>query len=287
MKKIDNLSFIASLVLIILNLIVWHKIVLSHSIKNAEIYFLDVGQGDSELLVLPGEVKIITDGGPRGDNLVQEFSRLDLNKKYVDLLIISHPQSDHFGGFVNFLDTVDVGAIVMSGRKGETDDWNDFINKVNNKNIPIITLLAGDRIRYDNNQIEILSPSPSILQSSDLNDTSIVELITTEKLKILLTGDIGKSIEDFLVERIPNKLETDILKIAHHGSKYSSSEKFLKISNPKIAVIEVGASNQYGHPAQEILDRLNQIGVLGIFRTDLNGTVKIFAQDNKIKVIKQ
>lgn len=149
------------------------------------------------------------------------------------------------------------------------------------KKIPLINVLAGDVIRSRDSMISVLSPMSEFLSSGELNDGSIVIKISTSKTSIVLTGDITSRIETELVKKyLREELKTDVLKIPHHGSKYSSTKDFIEAVQPGVAIIEVGSSNRYGHPAPETLERIVEAGVLKIFRTDLNGTIKMSIGDS-------
>ncbi|MDO8574052.1 MAG: MBL fold metallo-hydrolase, partial [bacterium] len=167
----------------------------------------------------------------------------------------------------------------VTGRESEIEEWQNLMSQLKEKEIPVIRLSGGDKINQNENVISFLSPTPAISQSGELNDTSFVNLVDLGKFKLLLTGDIGFSIEGFLTSNFSG-LSADILKVGHHGSKYSTSEAFLGAVKPKVAVIEVG-ENRYGHPTSEVLDRLSEMKV---FRTDEDGTIKVVADGTKLQI---
>lgn len=283
MKKFDNLSFLIVLCLVILNGFVWFQIIFSDHEHRTEFSFLDVGQGDGTLGVLNGGVKFLVDAGPGAKVISALENVLGRTNKYIDLALITHPQLDHFGGFNFILDKYDVGAFVINGREVDLPEWKELMTKIKEKGIPILVLGANDKIVFLDNSITFLSPDNRQLQSAELNDSSLVNFIKTPDGSVLLTGDISQNIEKYLLEKLGmENLTTDILKVAHHGSKYSTSDLFLDAVKPKIGVIEVGR-NSYGHPTPEILDRLekNQIET---FRTDLLGTIQVKFDQNKMQV---
>ncbi|MEK7180754.1 MAG: MBL fold metallo-hydrolase [Patescibacteria group bacterium] len=281
-KKFDSLSSIIIVALIFLNFTVWVAILFNRPQEHSEIDFLDVGQGDATLVIFPGGVKILTDAGP-DSKIIKSLERGGAKGKYIDLAIISHPQLDHFNGFNYLLDRYRFGAFIVNGREGEIPEWREFLAKTKALKIPIITLGASDKISYQDSRINFLAPLPEMLGSAELNDTAFVSLVETRGVKLLLTGDIGKNIEDFLVKKYrPETLHADILKVAHHGSKFSSGNVFLKAVEPKIAVISVG-KNTYGHPTKDALDRLATVGAK-IFRTDQGGTLKLIVNNGKLSV---
>jgi len=272
--------------LTIFDFFVWSEIVFGKARianKKSEVYFLDIGQGDSELINLAGGVQILIDGGPNKKILDELASILPTTDRYIDLIVLSHPQYDHFAGLIDVFKRYQVGAFIYSGRKGEIKAFEDLEKVIKENKIKTIVLTQGDKIKYQNNQFSILSPSEDFLKSKELNDTSLVISLQSEKAKFLFTGDIGFAVENYLTKNFD--LKSDVLKVAHHGSKYSSSEEFLKKVNPKISVIEVG-KNSYGHPTNRALNGLALVGSR-VFRTDNDGTVKLVISEDKIGIFKR
>ena len=256
---------------------------------SLEVYFLDVGQGDSEFVNLPGlsaqagGVQILIDGGPPNGKATQALGRImPFSDRYIDLIIMTHAQLDHFGGLIDVLDTYEVGAFLWNGVEGTTSAFQGLKDVIESRNIPVIVLGAGDRIKYGDNYFKILSPNKSLLGAKNLNDTSIVTQLISGEIKILFTGDIGSVVERKLSNTYD--LTSSILKVSHHGSKYSSSPNFLSAVHPALAVIQVGR-NSYGHPTSETLGRLAAVGA-EIFRTDSDGTVRLVINEGVIKIFK-
>ncbi len=277
-----NLSWVIFLAIVGLNFFVWAQVLFLDHSDSPKIYFLDVGQGDSTLVEFPTGVQILTDAGP-AKKVTSELEKvMGETDRYLDLAIITHPQLDHFNGFNEILERYEIGAFILNGRGVAIPEWKDLVAKIEKKKIPVIILAATDKIKNADNQIEILSPDQNFIQSAELNDTSIVGLVQTKRLKLLLTGDIGENVEKYLVQKFGDRLRADVLKVPHHGSKYSSSEEFLKTVNPKIAVIEVG-DNRYGHPTKETLTRLAGANILKIFRTDQDGALRASIEEGRLK----
>ncbi len=244
-----------------------------------EIYFLDVGQGDSELVRTNG-VDILIDGGPpNGRALAELAGALPRGDRYIDLVILSHPQLDHFGGLIEVLERYKVGAFIWNGAAAESEAFADLKNTLLKNGIPEIILGAGDRIRMNGSEFVVVSPDSELLKVKDVNDTSIVLELKSGKSRTLFTGDAGAAVLDKL--RIG---DIDILKVAHHGSRFSSSAEFLAAVKPEAAVIEVG-KNSYGHPTFEALEALANAGAQ-IFRTDSDGTLKFVIGGEDIKIFK-
>ena len=271
--------------LIIFDFFVWSQIVsgVSEQNNNLEIYFLDVGQGDSELVNLPNDVQVLMDGGPDNKILGELSSILPPTDRYIDLVVLSHPQYDHFAGLIEVLKRYEIGAFIYNGREGTAESFEDLKRTIEKNKIPTIILTQGDKIKYQENQFDVFSPSKNFISSKELNDTTLVIKLTGENSKILFTGDIGFKVENYLAANFD--IDSDILKVGHHGSKYSSGKKFLEAVNPKIAIIEVG-KNTYGHPTSQALNGLASIGSQ-IFRTDQNGTIKLVINGEKINIFKK
>jgi competence protein ComEC len=279
-----NIFFAAFIVAFFaLDIFCWFSVVSSRPVSAASAYFLDVGQGDGELMVFPGGPAMMTDAGPT-DAVLGSLEKALPGKRYIDLALITHPQLDHFNGYNFILDHYDVGAFLYNGR----DDpgvaaWTDLKDKIAAKHVPFITLGAGDSVHYEENEVDILSPNPEFSESAELNDTGLVEMIKTANFRALFTADIGFNVEDWLVANVKD-LHADILKVPHHGSKYSSGGAFLRAVDPAVAVMEVGAKNVYGHPGAATLARLASSTRAKVFRTDQNGTVEVDYENGKLKV---
>lgn len=262
---------------------VWSRIFFAKAADETQIRFLDVGQGDAELIIFPGNFKVLTDAGP-DSKIIGELEKIPpLGDRYIDLAIISHPQLDHFNGFRYLLDRYRIGAFIYNGRSDTPgiQEWPDLISKIKKRGTPLIQLGAGDRIKHSGDKIDFLSPNSELIQSAELNDTGLVELIESRGLKALLTADIGAETEKYLVKHF--NLRADILKVPHHGSRFSSSAVFLEAVKPKVAIIEVGNNNRYGHPTPETLKRLSNISA-AIFRTDKNGQITASVIGEKLKI---
>lgn len=249
--------------------------------QDLMLYFLDVGQGDSELMVLPGGVKILIDGGPATRRAVEQLGNiLPQTDRYIDIVMLSHPQLDHFGGLIEVLKRYRVGAFISNGRSGTTAAYDDLEKMIAQNTVPMTALKQGDAIRYGESRLDIIWPTDAALADKELNNTSMVTEFTGKNVKALFTGDIESITENALVRA--GLSSVDVLKVPHHGSKTSTSENFLASLRPKVAAIEVGKNN-YGHPTPMVLNRLEKYGV-NAYRTDRNGTVKLLIDGKSIKV---
>ncbi len=283
MTKSVKLSWLALLTLCVLDLWLWSRIVGAKPLTGEEFHFLDVGQGDAQLLILPSGVKILTDAGP--DEKIGKALQtvLPSGDRYLDMAVISHPQLDHFGGLIKIVNAYDFGAVLVSGRDADESirrEWNALLDVFRTRAIPIVAIGEGDKIRVGSATVNILSPGKLLSRSAESNDTGIVQLIETRNVRALLTADIGFGVEKYLLEKYD--LAADILKIGHHGSRYSSGDDFLSEVRPAFAVIQSGAGNRYGHPTEETLKRIIKTAPLRIFRNDQDGTISGKVEDGRI-----
>jgi len=279
---LDNFIVLFFILFFAADIFVWQQVIFGKYSNEPKIYFLDVGQGDSELAVFPGNVKILTDAGP-DSRIAEELEKIPaLADKYIDIAVITHPQLDHFGGFGYLLDRYRIGAFAYNGRSDSpgVQEWPDLVKKIEEKGIPLIRLGGGDEIKYSDSKIYFESPDSGLAQSAELNDTGLVEMIKSGDIRALLTADIDAKTENYLANHL--SLQADILKVAHHGSKYSSSQAFLDSVKPKVAIIEVGARNNYGHPAPITIKKLANYA--SIFRTDKNGQIVVSANNGKLRI---
>ena len=283
-----NIVLAGSAFLFVCNVFIWNSILFPAFGKNPEIYFFDVGQGDSQLIVLPGlnggrPVKILSDGGPSGKILGELSKILPPEDRYIDIVLLSHPQLDHFGGLIEVLERYQIGAFIYNGRDGTAAAWEDLKNVLKKKNIQTVILAGGDALVYGEDKLDILSPDAEFLKSKELNDTSLVGFLKTKHVSALFVADIGENVEEYL--RNKYDIDVDILKAGHHGSRFSSSASFLKEVSPKVAVIQVG-KNRYGHPTKEALSRLSQSGAK-IYRNDRDGLVRLTLGDGYVDIEKE
>lgn len=266
--------------LVILDLFIWYQILFVQSDQELALYFLDVGQGDSQLINFPGGAQILIDGGPNSKVLDSLARAMPLTDRYLDLVALTHPQLDHYGGLIEVLKNYKIGAFITSGRSSEAAGYQELLAIVKEKKIPLVFLRQKDRIRYLDNILEILSPSFKNLSAKDLNDSSLVAFLKTPAFTALYTGDIGFKVEKELSAKYD--LTADILKVPHHGSKYSSSAAFLQEVNPKLSVIGVG-KNTYGHPTKETLGRLASVHS-AVTRTDRDGLIQVKVKAGNLAV---
>ncbi len=237
-----------------------------------EITFFDIGQGDSIFIETPSGKQILIDGGPDKSILEKLNQEIPFYDKSIDLVILTHPDADHLTGLISVLEYYQINQILTSGFKKDTVIYQKWKKLIQEKNIPLELAQSGQRIFLgDNIVFEILWPDQSLIKTiSSANNASVVGRLIYGQSEIFLTGDIESKIENKLFN---DEIESDVLKIAHHGSKSSTNLNFLKKVNPELAIISVGENNRYKHPHQDILKRLKD---LIVYRTDKNGDIKLF-----------
>ena len=246
----------------------------NESSGNLNVYFFDVGQGDSTLIVFRNTT-ILVDAGEsdEGDVVVRDIQVLGISR--IDLLVATHPHSDHIGAMETVLGSFEVGQVVDAGMPYPTPLYRQFLDGVESRHIPYTVAHEGQSIDLDPAlRIFVLSP-PVRHAGDDLNDNSVVLRISYGTFDVLLTGDAGRAAEDRMLAT-GYALDAEVLKVAHHGSTYSTGPRFLERVHPDVAVISAGAGNPYGHPANATLAALEQAGCT-IYRTDLDGDIKVIS----------
>ncbi len=248
---------------------------------NLKVNFINVGEGDCILIEAPNKINILIDGGgtPQSDFdvgskiVIPYLRRKGINK--INLLILTHPHLDHLEGLLPILRQLKVDAVLDSGFNCDVSEYKEFISIIKEKNIPYYQTKSGDNYIFSKNmEMLILNPqhTSNLDKDSDFNNHSIVVKLYYKNSNFMFTGDIEREAEKRLLVW-QNILNSDVLKLGHHGSKTSTTLEFLDKVNPIIAVITVGKNN-FGHPSQKVIERLEDRNIK-IYRTDEDGTVII------------
>ncbi len=256
-----------------------NNIKLTENISNnkIEIYFFDVGQADSILIKQANSTVLIDAGNNKdGDNLVN-YIKDELNINHFDVVIGTHPHEDHIGGLDNIISEFDIDKIYLPDAITTSKTFEDVIEAIENKEYKITIPKIGEKFSLNKMNFEILYTGTD---ENDLNKSSIVLKINYYNTNYLFMGDLPSSIEKELLEK---NISSEVIKIGHHGSKYSSSLEFLKKVNPTYAIISVGKNNNYNHPSKETLEKLNNLNIK-TYRTDEVGTIKLTSDGNSINI---
>ncbi|MBI2640735.1 MAG: MBL fold metallo-hydrolase [Candidatus Sungbacteria bacterium] len=280
MEKIKkNAKLISLIILGALAVVIWYAVFYLEGRQNLLVSFFDIGQGDSVFIEVPSGNQILVDGGP-SDRILAKLGRaMPFWDRSIDLLILTHPHADHVTGLFEVLKRYDIGMVLESGAEYSTPEYKEWHELLQKKKVPVAIAHAGEKLILGKGTIlDVLSPWDNYVSVSLKNphDANIVGRLTYGQNSILLMGDAERPIEQrLLFESLNSKfiiLDSDILKVGHHGSKTSSSEDFLRVVSPKVAIIQAGRKNRYGHPTQEVLDRLAAVGAK-ILRNDLEGDI--------------
>jgi competence protein ComEC len=241
---------------------------------NLKIIFFDVGQGDAAL-ISQGQNQILVDGGKNGKLVLEKLGQyVPFWDRSIEMVAATHPDQDHIGGLIDVLKNYNAGAVLETRAGSDSQTFKAWKEAVNQENAENIEAVKNVTIKFPNGaEAEVLYPFFSIESpgSSSTNQYSIVIRLNWGKDSFLFTGDLPAKQE---LELTGDKLAQDsrVLKVAHHGSKYSTSVEFVKAVKPEEAIVSVGKNNSYGHPAPEVIDRLLQNGVK-IYRTDEMGDI--------------
>lgn len=256
------------IIVVLIIIIITPYILLIFPKNKLEINFIDVGQGDSMLITTPSGKKVLIDGGG------SEFGSYDVGEQTlmpyllekavlkIDYMMFTHFDSDHCKGLLTILKNLHVSNVIIGEQGENSENFKEFLTIIKEKNVNIIKVKSGDKIKIDKNcELEILFPDTNLIKENILNNNSIVAKFMYGNFSILLTGDIEKIAEEKLIDiyKKNNRLNATILKVAHHGSKSSSIQEFLNLVKPQIALIGVGAENSYGHPSEAVIERLENM----------------------------
>jgi competence protein ComEC len=258
--------------------------------NNLHVSFIDVGQGDA-VFIQKGNRQILVDGGPSPLAVSLALGRrMPFWDRTIDLLVLTHPHQDHLAGLVEVLRRYRVAQVLYPSLDYASPLYDEFQGVIEEKGVKSIPARAGQRIDLaDGVVIEVFNP-PSIPvtgSGSDINNISMVLRLEFGGVSFLLTGDIGWEAEWELV-RGRATLESDVLKVAHHGSATATTPEFLAVVSPALAVISVGADNDFGLPREEVLARLaEQTGIQNVYRTDEQGTIEFTTDGEKLWVKKE
>ncbi|OGE79002.1 MAG: hypothetical protein A2751_00895 [Candidatus Doudnabacteria bacterium RIFCSPHIGHO2_01_FULL_46_14] len=271
-------------ILLAANLAVWSA-VFSRQDDFLEFTVFDIGQGDAIYLRTAAGNDVLIDGGP-GDAVLSKLGRvLPYGDRKIELVILTHPHADHVSGLVEMLKRYRVERMMLPEVEYETATYTAFLNLLAENHVQIVQPKLGQRIFLDNSTaLDILYPiiGHFVHAPDDINDSSVVAKLSFGQSQVLLTGDAGKVIEDFLLKAgLP--ISAEILKVGHHGSRHSTGQDFAQKVGARYAVVSVG-KNSYGHPHSEAMDALSRVHA-DILRTDEQGDVSFKIYPDRVELL--
>ena len=284
LQQTKNLVLGIFALLICFNILAWLVVFDLSRSYFLEVNFFDVGQGDAIFIQTPQRYQILIDGGPDPkiiEKLTQEMPFWD---RTIDLIILTHPHRDHMAGLIEVLKRYKVENILWTGVMQETSEYNEWKNLIKNEGAKIFIAHAFQKITTPTTVLNVLYPFENLegKRVKNINNTSIVSKLVFGEISFLFTGDIYKSVEKKLM-KTGIELNAEVLKVSHQGSKTSSSEEFIEVVGPKIAVVQCGKNNKYGHPHLEVLATLEKYGIK-VLRTDEQGDIKILSDGKIFKI---
>jgi len=267
-KLIYILIFTLIAVSLILAGIIWHG-----RSQELKVIFLDVGQGDA-ILIEQGSRQILIDGGPSGQVLMEKLGKyIPFWDREIEVVVATHPDQDHIEGLVAVMKNYRVDSLIEATDQSESQLYKNYEELIQTKNIQKIDGVAGVKIKLADAELDVVHPqnAPNEIVK-DTNLYSVVTKLVFGQSSFLFTGDLTSDEELKMIQENID-VSAKVLKVGHHGSKYSSSNEFLEKVNPQDAIISVGKNNRFGHPAPEALDRIKNHKI-NIFRTDKIGDIE-------------
>lgn len=277
MRTFAPLLIVATLVFAALS--VWGAVLAHEGQRVLTVAFLDVGQGDSIYIEAPNGRQMLIDGG-RGGVVLRELANvMPYYDRTLDVVVATHPDSDHIGGLPAVFDRYDISYYVATDNSGTTATFAALQDAVSEEGSSVIAARSGTRIMLDTEvYFEILFPDRS-MNNVESNASSIVGRLVYGDTSFVFSGDAPQGVEQHVTSYYGRLLKSDVLKLGHHGSKTSTVEQFLAALAPEFAVVSAGCGNQYGHPHREVLERVEAFGA-HVFSTCDGGTI-VFESDGE------
>ena len=244
---------------------------------SLNIYYIDVGQGDSILITNKDHSMLIDAGNNEDGKLLVSYIKDELNINKIDYVIGTHPHEDHIGGLDDIINNIEVSEVYLPEAMTTTKTFEDVLDAIENNNLNITVPKIGDKFSLGDLNFEVIYTGTG---TKDLNEASIILKMTFGNHTYLFTGDTTKEVESTILN---NNIDIDVLKVAHHGSNTSTSEEFLSVATPEYAIISVGEDNKYGHPNQETINRLKKY-TKNIYITKDLGTIVLTSDGDNINI---
>ena len=233
------------------------------------VHFIDVGEGDFILLDI-GDNEVLIDGGGKSPGVVRYID--DYVDGRLEVMVATHPHADHIGGLISVLRAFEVDEIWLNGDTSTSEIYSQFMSAVNSEGAQVFTARRGDTIQAGNLTFNVLHPANL---NGSTNDDSIVLSLSYGQIDFLFTGDVEQEAEaSMLVQSVVPVPDVEVLKVGHHGSRTASSMQFLQVIKPECAIYMAGQDNSYGHPHEEAIANLCEVGAQ-IYGTDIHGTVVV------------
>lgn len=280
-KKNHFSSFVIAILIVIVSILAY-QISASKS-DLLSLTFLDVGQGDAALISNSFNQSILIDGGPSQDasNIVSK--NLPFYQRKITTIILTHPHADHLNGLLDVIKNYEINNIYSTGVLHTTPEYLEFLNLVKDRNITYKVVKSGDKLKYEDGlELEVLCPYENLAgqKVDNLNNSSVVVRMTYGEMNSIFMGDLESEGQQKLFENLGGKaIESEIIKVAHHGSKDSVYQKLLGQIKPNISIFSVGKGNKFGHPHKTALDAFK---ATQIYRTDQDGTISFKLSKEKI-----
>lgn len=246
----------------------------------------DVGQGDA-ILVWQGYIQMLVDSGPNNDVQACLGANVPFYDRKIDLVILTHPDSDHVGGMAEVVSRYKIGKFLSVPVGTQTTAYQNLLRQITNHNVQIVNVYAGDEIRFGDMKFEVVWPERQwVLGAStekpETNEYSIGGILRFGEFDMMFTGDADIGVLD---DQLATGLlsDVDVLKVAHHGSKFGTTSSWLSVVKPELAVVSVGKNNRYGHPTGEVVELLSKFGIK-LLRTDLDGEIEIVSDGSSWSV---
>ena len=272
----ENFKLYVLSILLFSNLFIWSA-VFGEQDNTLKVAFFDVGQGDAIFIKSPNGKQVLIDGGSNRAVMRNLGRMMPFYDRSIDLVVMTHPDADHLGGLLPVLKDYQVDLVMESGVETDSEIYLEYKRIIEEKGIKSILARQGQKIDLGNGAyLSVLFPA-SDTNDFETNTASVILKLVYGESSFLFTGDSPQVIEKYLVRFFGNELDTDVLKLGHHGSKTSNSELFLGFTSPEYVVASVGENNRYGHPHKEVLDLLKNLN-LDLLRTDESGMI-VFESD--------
>ncbi|EHL10038.1 hypothetical protein HMPREF9629_01030 [Peptoanaerobacter stomatis] len=248
--------------------------------STLQVHFIDVGQGDSTLIITPDKKTILIDAGDEQHSSRTTGYIKSQGIEKLDLVIATHPDADHIGGMDKIIKNFDIGMFSMPLVSKDTKQYKEIKKELKNKKLKNKPLYTGDGLSIGKDiKLQILSPQKNKTYS-DTNEYSIVARLLYKEVSFLFMADATMENEIAIINDFDD-IRADVLKLGHHGSSTSTSDYFLGKVNPSIGVISCGKNNKYGHPHKEVMNLLKKYNIM-IFRTDEQGSIVLKSDGYKI-----